>query len=172
MYFVFDVESIGLSGEGFQVGVVVLSEDGTIHDEFLCQCHPNMAEGSPDGRTWVNENVPLGWIPTANLHSTMEVRNAFWAYWELCSTAYPEIKMVADVPFPVETNFLKQCLQDNYKRKSPYPLLDVTSMLLCKGFDPFMNHERLPNELPKHHALMDARQSARLLLQCLGKMST
>jgi hypothetical protein len=161
-YFVFDVESVGLSGEGFQVGVVIIREDGAILQEFCCQCSPSMAEGSPDGRSWVKENVPM--LPHSTVHSTLDVRNAFWDFWEQMQDTYPGIMMVADVPFPVETGFLHQCLRDLYLRKSPYPLLDLTSMLVARGYDPYMNHDRLPTELPKHHALMDARQSARLLV--------
>jgi len=37
-----------------------------------------------------------------------------------------------------------------------------------EGRDPLATNERLPSELPVHHPLMDARQSARQLLLALG----
>jgi hypothetical protein len=40
--------------------------------------------------------------------------------------------------------------------------------MLLSGRDPLATYERLPNELPAHDPMADARQSARLWLECLG----
>jgi hypothetical protein len=40
-------------------------------------------------------------------------------------------------------------------------------MLLVLGADALAVTERQPDELPAHHPLMDARQSARQLVACL-----
>ena len=38
--------------------------------------------------------------------------------------------------------------------------------------DPMATNERMPDELPAHHPLMDARQSARLLVDALAPVTT
>jgi hypothetical protein len=50
----------------------------------------------------------------------------------------------------------------------PYPLHDLASILLAHGRDPLAKNERLPEELPEHDPLNDARQSARLLHEVLS----
>ena len=44
---------------------------------------------------------------------------------------------------------------------------DLASVLLALGSDALAVTERLPDELPAHHPMMDARQSARQLAACL-----
>ena len=80
--------------------------------------------------------------------------------------------MAADCCWPVEANFLAQCIADNKQRTGdgPYPLLDVSSFLVATGSDPLKQYPRLPNELPAHNPLADARQSARLLRTCLVQL--
>ena len=50
-----------------------------------------------------------------------------------------------------------------YKSLSPYPFLDVASLITSAGGDPLGNLPRENDELPAHHPLHDARQSSRLL---------
>ena len=47
------------------------------------------------------------------------------------------------------------------------PLYDLASVLLARGEDPLRRSARLTEELPAHHPLHDARQSARLFLDAL-----
>ena len=61
-------------------------------------------------------------------------------------------------------------VDDDLERREwqgPYPLHDLASVLLALGADALAVAERRPNELPAHHPLMDARQSARQLVECL-----
>ncbi len=46
LFFVFDVESIGLHGEGFAVGWVVVGETGATYEESYLACLPGAARGS------------------------------------------------------------------------------------------------------------------------------
>ena len=58
----------------------------------------------------------------------------------------------------------------NHKEREwqgPYPLHDLASVILALGGNALELTERLPDELPAHHPLMDARQSARQLVACL-----
>lgn len=59
----------------------------------------------------------------------------------------------ADVPFPVETNFLHLTYKENVG-ETPSPLSNIASMLAM--FGPMLDYEY---EL-KHHPLLDARQSS------------
>jgi hypothetical protein len=165
--FVLDVESIGLRGEGFAAGFVVMHEDGRILTERLLSCSPDDAGSWDDGvdsRAWVRENCPA---LDPQFAKPRDLRTAFWresAVWQSAGAT-----MLADCPYPVEFYFIEQCIADNRERtrQAPYPLLDVASVLYAAGMDPVGTFERKPAELPKHDPLADARQSARLLLEAL-----
>jgi hypothetical protein len=166
-FFVFDVESIGIHGEGFAVGFVVVDTEGNRLDSGLFSCPSGCARGSADGHAWVGENCP----PLLVTHdSPWMVRAAFWKVWLgwKCS----DVVMVADCAWPVEARFLAQCVDDRFIEREfagPYPLHDLASVFLALGQDPTKIMDRLPEELPSHNPLCDAKQSARLLLSAIGK---
>lgn len=165
LFMVFDVESIGLHGEGFAASYVVVSLDGTICEEATFACNPVHAAGLEENRKWVIENIPK----IAATHAgPFLVREEFWKHW--LRWKEKGAVLVADCAWPVEDKFLLDTINDNLAErqwKGPYPLLDLSSILLAHGHDPLEIHERLPNELPVHHPLMDARQSARILITAL-----
>lgn len=80
--------------------------------------------------------------------------------------------MAVEVGYPVETNFLSLCLNANDSREgfNPYPLVDISSLRLAAGLDPLATEARQDDELPRHHPLMDARQSARLLFEAIARL--
>lgn len=166
-YFVFDVESIGLHGEGFAVGwVVVDSDTGKTIREGEANCDPRKAKGNMDGHGWVEENYPA---PREYTHpSIRSVRAAFVSAW-LGTKFDSETWMAADCPWPVEARFLAECVDFGLLNESecPYPLIDIASMGLAVGVSPLGARGRWPNEQPPHDPLNDARQSARLLLEYL-----
>ena len=165
-FLVFDVESIGLHGEGFALGCVVLdTTTHTIIREFHFHSDPDKAEGKQDDRVWVFNNVPYA---PANCNEPKDVRDLFWSFW----TEWKELgaALLADCAWPVEARFLLACIADDPVARNwegPYPLYDLAPMLLVLGDDPLATVERLPDELPAHNPLNDARQSARLLVLCL-----
>lgn len=167
-FMVFDVESVGLHGEGFAVAWVVVDELGQRLDEGCLSCDPSLCAGTDDGHLWVRRNVP-----TLNITSPTKqhLRNTFWHVWR--SWADQGAVLIADCPWPVEANFLSACINLNCAEREwqgPYPLIDLASLLLGTGRDPLATTERLQDEMPPHHPLMDARQSSRLLLDCLAIM--
>jgi hypothetical protein len=166
LFMVFDVESIGLHGEGFAVGYVVVNRRGEVLEEDCFCCDPEQADGKPKNRAWVMENVPA--MPTT--HPTpFDVRENFWARWLRWKN--DGAVLVADCCWPVEARFLAACVDDAKTRREwegPYPLHDLASVLLALGRDPLATNERLLTELPAHHPLNDARQSARLLVEALA----
>lgn len=175
MYMVFDVESVGLHGEGFAVGYVVI-EGGHELDSGFFRCSPDMARGLSADREWIRENVEPAlkehvsakWSDGLGCKSPKDVRRSFWDKW----MQWKDNKTIlcADVAWPVEARFLAACIDDHptgHAWHGPYPLLDIASVMMAHGLDPLAERERLERELPAHHPLADARQSARLLCEAL-----
>lgn len=165
---VFDVESIGLHGEGFAFGAVVVDETGKELFSRLCHCPPGAAEGMAVNRDWVRQNCPP-------INDGMKcdgpeiVRDEFWSMW-IHWKAQGAI-LVSDCGWPVEANFLERCVKSdiaNREWSGPYPLHDLASVMLAHGMNPLDKHPRRDNELPEHNPLCDARQSARLLMSILN----
>ena len=163
--FVFDVESIGLHGEGFAVAGGVYTSGGGRNEEFVYSCPPDAAAGEAANREWVAENVPKLDIT----HDTpAEMRDAFWREWIKAKAT--GAKMMADCQWPVEARFLLDCVRDDLPGREwdgPYPLHDIATLILACGGDPTGTQERESGEERAHHPLDDARQSARLALSCL-----
>ncbi len=165
LFLVFDVESIGLHGEGFAVGYVVKRGDGEHMADGMFACSPNMADGMVSDREWVEQNIPP---LDSNCYTAADVRNRFWAVW--MEWKVKGALLVADCAWPVEARFLAQCVDDApFERnwEGPYPLYDLASVLLAHGKDPLAITERLPDELPAHNPVNDAMQSARILVETL-----
>lgn len=158
LYLVFDVESVGLHGEGFAVGGVIIDHTGQEFDSFEYGCDPNDAKGEVEDRKWVLANCH--W--RENCDTPRLVRDRFWKHWDSARDA--GITLVADCPWPVEATFLNACIADDPTRagKGPYPFLDVATVVHQCGGDPTGTFSRRENELPEHSPLADARQSARI----------
>lgn len=167
VYFVFDVESVGLHGEGFAVGFVVVDGYGSEIQHGLIACPSDNAQGTKASRDWVTKNVPESdWH--CRCLAPSEVRGAFWREYQ--SWKSRGAILAADCSWPVEARFLAQCVGDDFEAREwngPYPLVDISSVLFAKGIDPLGKFERKENELPEHNPLADARQSARLLIENL-----
>ncbi len=165
-YMVFDVESIGLHGEGFAVAWVVVSEDGQRLEEGLYSVDPDMCQGTDADRAWVAENVPL---LEANCATKEELYDVFWAAWLRWKSQ--NAFLTADCAWPVETNFLSACVRAKPEERAwegPYPLLDLANVVTTLSGDATKLSERHADELPAHHPLMDTRQSARVLVRSLA----
>ncbi len=157
----FDVESVGLHGEGFAVGWVIYSDGAEVSSGYAA-CPIDAADGADSDREWVKGNVcPHLAIST---HRTPRcVRDAFWAEWLKVKEGGGIL--VADCAWPVEARFLAACVDDDPEARrwaGPYPLHDVATMRLAAGLDPLATTPRLPAEEPAHHPTADARQSGRL----------
>lgn len=161
---VFDVESVGLHGEGFAVGWVVIDGRGREMHSAHYGCAPSRADGAADDLEWVEANCHT----LKNCQTPRQVRDEFWRAWEFAKKR--GVMLAAEVPWPVEARFLSDCIKDDPTRKweGPYPLIDVASAVLSQGGDPMVTRERLPSELPAHNPLADARQSARLFIEAIG----
>lgn len=163
---VFDVESIGLHGEGFAVGYTVVDDTGKELDADMITCPRGSACGTDADRDWVDKNIPD--LLKGQVQHPIQVREIFWSRWE--NWKKEGAVLFADCAWPVEARFLIACIDDGVGHRNwdgPYPLHDIASVLLAKGKDPLAKFPRLENELSEHNPLCDARQSARILLEAL-----
>lgn len=180
-YLVLDVESVGFRGEAFAFGMVLMDGvTGEFLEEISAACDPSWADGKFADLGWVIQNCDWksrGMAFNPN-NGPNEVRDWFRRF--ACTYSVPlatgprsrRVLLAADCPYPVETTFFEAVLrhtapEDMGWTKLLYPVIDVASIRLAAGLDPLADADRLPNELPKHNPLCDARQSARLLFEAL-----
>lgn len=171
-FMVFDVESIGLHGEGFAVGWVVVNELGYESESGLMACDPYSARGTANNHSWVTQNIALT-SKDVECHSPGVVRQEFWQVYERWKAKVVPLSLWADCAWPVEARFLIACIEDAHLERQwngPYPLHDIATLALACGADPLGTFDRLANELPAHNPLNDARQSARLLIGYLRQL--
>lgn len=168
IWMVFDVEAIGIHGEGYACGWWVVNEQGKRIASACYACDPVLARGADTEREWVMANVPRPHVGY-NCRSPRHVRDEFWDAWIYAKKQ--GACLAADVPWPVEARFLAACIDDDREAREtegPYPLIDIASVRLAAGLDPLETCERLAEEEPPHNPMQDARQSARLLLEALN----
>lgn len=176
IYFCFDVESVGLYGEGFAVGYCVSDGEKEI-ESGIFNCPLHTAKGNTEDNNWVRKNV-VPHLPEPNCEYPEEVRYKFWEVLQRYKEEeeYKEgLVVLVDCGYPVEYRFLKDCVlvsPETRKWEVPYPIHEVGTALLLTGQNPLENYERLPNEMPKHNPLADARQSLRLFLECSNYLGT
>jgi hypothetical protein len=192
-YLSFDVEALGLYGDAFAVGWVVVDASGKEKENGYLISSVSNALGSADDRLWIEANV-LPHLPAPNCRSVDEVQSEFWKQWIRIKATYSNIAAIVDCGYPVESNFLAECTrkaetmyladriqatkagrtlpQSEPKWSAPYPLLDVAPLLLALGKNPIGDYDRLPTELPKHNPVCDARQSVRVFLECMNLLTS
>lgn len=171
--FIFDVESVGLHGEGFAVAGGIYDADGKVIREFAYHCDSSLAKGELEDRQWIKQNVTIhkSSIEQAN---PFLVRERFWNDWMHAKGAF-QAQMFVECGWPVEAAFLEACIKDfpvSRNWDGPYPMHEIASIMVAAGMDPMASYDRLPEELPAHEPLADARQSARLLTIALNKLTT
>lgn len=165
---VFDVESVGLHGEGFAVGYVVLDRDLSISETGLFACPWNAARGNQAGIEWCQRELPG--LPVTHA-SPRTVRSAFWGRWMDWKSRGGVL--VAECGWPVEARFLAECVDDDpisREWQGPYPLLELATLMEAHDHDPMKPWDRRAEELPVHNPLADARLSARILTCCLSEL--
>ena len=169
-FFIFDVESIGIHGESFAVagGVYV---DGREERVFQFAMNPRRLIGDKEDMEWVSDNVP-------EMEHTHLMQNGilreFLTELHTCKGIYQDLVVAAECCWPVEANFLSKVIATNPvvdKWAGPYPLMDIASIMYAAGLDPMETWEREPAELPAHNPLCDVRLSARILKECLNRLS-
>lgn len=175
-FFIFDVESVGLYGEGFAVAGGVYIDgipyvSGDTPWEFQFSCPPEAVDGAPENLAWVKSHVQLFRQHTAD--NPRAVRHQFWSQWERAKAEHPDILMAGECIYPVEASFVAACVKDHLPAREwegPYPMNDVANFMSAARMDPMEKYSRQPQEQPEHCPLGDARLSARLLADALKKL--
>jgi hypothetical protein len=176
-WFIIDVESVGLHGEAFAVAWQVFDTNADplpFRNGAWASFDPNYAKGTDPDRKWVEKNVP----DLKPYEGSMRgIRERFWLEWEDVKKEFPGIVMAAECAWPVEANFLNQCIADDPIKRcwtGPYPLHDIASIMLAAGMDPMATYSREHEDLslyPPHHPLGDVKHSAWCLRAALGKLN-
>ncbi len=163
----FDLEANGLHGQAFAVGAAIVCADGQIIDQYTARVtvHDEIDE-------WVKDNV-LGSIEgMAETHADYQsFCNDFWT-WFVAAQEKADYVVVQN-GYPVEYSFLNDCQKMNLEERywqHPFPILDVTSMMVQAGYDASAKvrmEGRLIKELGlcKHHPLDDARLAAQIVFE-------
>jgi len=136
----------------------------------LYDCPSDAARGMLHNHEWIKANVPQEDIDACTLRTPREVRDEFWKQWMRWRN--DGARLCADCGWPVEARFLLACIEDDpvgREWSGPYPLCEISTLMIGSNVDPKEIQERRDDELPQHNPLMDARQSARLLHWLLGQ---
>ena len=164
--FSFDAETDGLYGDIFAIGAVVLDESGIIIDTFAGKaCEESVSNA------WVKENVLPYTVDLKQYASRQELREQFWSFY----MRYREESIcVADIMHPVESLLMRLCVQDNPEDrefKGPYPLYDLSTLLLACVVDPLAERRELIEykEGNGHNPLDDATVSGLCFLKYLSQ---
>ena len=166
----FDLETNGLHGDVFAIGAMVMNTSGEMVDTFTGRC-------AIDGETdeWVKVNVLPAIVDMPLSHENYrDLREAFWA-WYLKAEPRADYVLVSN-GYPVEYRFLLKCQEENLEERywqHPFPILDLTSLLLASGKDPGSKNKLMgsiiqEHKLARHHPLHDAQATALAAFKILG----
>jgi len=191
LFFVFDVESVGLYGEGFAVGWTVVDLDGKEHDSGIYSTSPFNVRASkvePNVMEWVKKNCPE-FEKTSNRHLCLSFWDKLQQWWVNSPVSgyknHPKVcTFWADWASPVEITFLEKVAAEAYYahladdvladvladvlNAVPAPLHEIATLQLAAGITGDL--PRLPSELPEHNPLNDARHSARKLVRAMARL--
>lgn len=168
--FIIDAEADGLYGALLTVAVVVTDCDGKEIDRFYGGL-PQHIKAVKD--PWVKEHV----LSVLGDYQVFESEEALLqAVWQLWLTYHQTAICYADVPFPVETALFHKMVSQfshNSMIESPFPMIDIASLLLANGLAPdtprqdLVDCEQLEGAL--HNALFDVQLSNLLLNRFLPR---
>jgi hypothetical protein len=181
LFLVFDVESCGLYGDGFAVGWTVVDLDGKECESglFVSDWREAKAFNQKGVTEWLEANLPSMEIT----HQAVE--RLYFDFFNVLQRwllngrdkTHAKVSSIwADWGYPVETKFLARCrkaaywmIEDDPSWLMPAPLQEIATLRMAAGF---IGHSdpRLPEELPEHNPLNDARYSARIMLKALARL--
>ena len=177
-----DVESNGLYGQPFCVGAVEMDWGGRVYRHFLGRCPLDEVEDD-----WVLENVIPALEDIEETHKSLGEMQRDFVSWLCDAMARNKNAIVlVDAGFPVDCNFLYNAIRSGSsesghkwirEKYSPYPLIDLASVLAGAGLDPDANRIEMASSLTKstiatssHHPVWDAETSAVCLVLAIRKI--
>lgn len=166
-----DAECNGLPGRAFAVAMTLSDTTGEL-DRVVYRCP--IDEPTDE---WVAKNV-LPVIEDIEINCTdydgllYNLRDRYQTWSE------EGTPLAAHVAWPVEARLLLDLLPGQDVWAGPYPLIDVSSVLLAKGHNPlsvdgYLTAHGIPTpDGSPHHPLYDARAAERCLRHLLADIST
>ncbi len=147
-----DAETDGLYGTFLSIAVILTGYEGNEIERYYWGINPKTLQIQSE---WVMQNVVPIMGDYEICRNEDELLEKFWNVWD---KNRENTFAVADVCYPVESTLFQRCvLHDLEERqmKGPFPLLDLSSMLLAKGIDPLVDRLELSDENGKkmHNAL-------------------
>lgn len=170
--FVFDVESIGLYGDAYAVGAIVIKPDllpietdddvqRIIVDSFAIASENQVIKAYESNNTFIKKII--GRVMEFNTCKTLaDLENEFMRFYGKHSAS---CDIYADCIYPVESNFLSSIARrfgSKYENSMPYPLKDICNFIDV-DIDRFEYAEM--SNLPKHDPYYDSMTSAFSLLK-------
>lgn len=156
-----DAECNGLAGRAFAVAMTLSDSTGEL-DHVVYRCPIGDVTVNP----WVADNVLPVITDAPETHANypylladLEEKIAGWGG--------RDTRMIAHVAWPVEARLLLDVYSGEGVWDGPYPLVDVSSVLLARGHDPLSVDDYLrTHDIPlppgsPHHPLYDARAAER-----------
>lgn len=165
-----DAETNGLYGTFLSVAAIALDDNGEETDAFYGTLrNPEKYVTSE----WVRENVLpyLGDAVRADDYydSEKELVEAFYSFY----LQHRDSDVIADVPHPVESRLFISAAENDLEERefqAPYPLMDLSSMLYAKGYDPLIERRSVVDcsDLRLHNSFDDVRMSIRIWKKLKG----
>jgi hypothetical protein len=169
-----DVEKNGLHGIAFAVGAVVLDHVGNVLDTFRGR---SPIDGTP--RDFVKREVLPALVDYPETHSSSELLRV--DFWNWFSIARIDACVFADCGWPSEARFFIALVEDDLDVRylqGPFPLHDVSTLLLAAGVDPHINRVEYAGDLLgdqngfQHDPWWDAFVSGHCALRALRALGT
>lgn len=166
--FIIDAETDGLYGSLLTIAVLVTDSKGKVLESFYGGLPTHIAVASDP---WVVDNV----LPFISEYQAFDSEEALletvWSLW----VAHREDSICfADVPHPIESRiFSKMVTSHPIERtfQGPFPLIDIASLLMGRGYSPLIDRESLASNFQghRHNALDDVHLSNHLLTYLFGE---
>lgn len=167
-----DAETDGLYGSFLTVGLVVTDDAGNIIEKAY---YGIKKENMMISDVWTRENVFSVLGDYEACEDEAELLEKVWAFW---MKYREEAYAAADVMYPVESRLFMKCVMNNESERKylgPFPMLDLSSLLMAAGYDPLIDRAELLDEDEKqmmanktHNALNDAEMTAAIWFKLKG----
>ena len=157
-YMFVDAETDGLYGRILSIAALVCDSKGNEIETFDHYC--SVTEEDIED-PWVKEHVyPIlkTGIEEKDEHSLL---CSFWNFYKKQS----DCAIIGDVTYPVECRVFEKCVRMDLPGRAfegPFPLMDLSSMLYAKGYDPLTERYDLVADkimFNQHSAIDDVRMA-------------
>lgn len=166
---IIDVESNGLWGQPFAVGAVRMTSGGRVIRSFGMRCN---IDEVPD--EWIiNNEIEEMLEKLPKVDDTKELMAEFMGWY----SEEGDRNTFVDTGFPVDCRFLDLMRIDpGWQAYSPYPLYDISSIIMAAGEPPNVDRLEYAKELigekrgAAHDPLWDAELSGLCAIRALRKL--